>query len=110
MFVIDGVAYAGQPARDMTVVEVKPLPDLCMLVTFSTGETRLFDATVLLKGPAFAPLLNEDVFFNPVVDGGVCTWNGGAIDVAPEFMYENSFAYEEAAPRLPHLKRWRYRT
>ena len=70
MFVVDGVAYAGQPDRDMMVVEVKPIPDLCMLVTFSTGETRLFDATVLLKGPVFAPLLIEDIFSSPVVDGG----------------------------------------
>lgn len=94
MFVIDGIAYSGQPRRDIQVEGVKPLEDRCMLVTFSTGEVRLFDATVLLAGPAFEPLRREDVFSRPAVEGGVCTWNGGSIDVAPEFMYEHSFAYE----------------
>ena len=97
MFVIDGVAYAGQPTRDMAAVEARPLPGLRMLVTFSTGETRLFDASVLLKGPAFGTLRSEDVFLSPRIEGGVCTWDGGSLDVAPEFMYENSLACEAPA-------------
>lgn len=97
MFVIDGIAYAGKPVEDLSVVQVKPLSDLCMLVKFSSGETRLFDATTLLKGPVFDALLNEAVFSNPVVVDGVCTWADGDLDVAPEFMHENSFAYEMSA-------------
>lgn len=97
MFVIDGVAYAGQPAQDLSVAQVKPLSDLCMLVTFSTGETRLFDATALLRGPAFDVLRDEAVFSSPVITDGVCTWADGDLDVAPEFMYEKSFAYEMSA-------------
>ena len=96
MFVIDGIAYADQPAQDMTVTGVKPLSDLCMLVTFSTGEPRLFDAATLLKGPAFEPLRNEAVFSSPAIEDGVCTWSDGDIDVSPEFMYANSFRYEVA--------------
>lgn len=97
MFIVDGIAYAGQPAQDLSVVQVKPLSDLCMLVTFSTGETRLFDATVLLKGSAFEPLRDEAVFLKPAIADGVCTWADGSLDVAPEFMYKNSFAYEMSA-------------
>ena len=97
MYVVDGVAYAGQPVQDISVDRVKPLSDLCMLVTFSTGETRLFDATVLLRGPVFGLLRDEAVFSNPDVVDGVCTWVDGDLDVAPEFMYENSFAYELSA-------------
>lgn len=97
MFVIDGVAYAGQPVQDISVIRVKPLSDLCMLVTFSTGETRLFDATTLLRGPAFDVLRDEAVFSNPVVVDGICTWADGDLDVAPEFMYENSYAYDMSA-------------
>lgn len=97
MFVIDGVAYAGQPAQSLSVSQVKPLSDLCMLVTFSTGETRLFDATALLRGPAFGILRDEAVFSSPTVVDGACTWADGDLDVAPEFMYENSFAYEMSA-------------
>lgn len=77
MYVIDGIAYAGLPTQDISVTRVKPLSDLCMLVTFSTGETRLFDATALLKGPAFGLLCDEAVFSNPIVADGVCTWADG---------------------------------
>lgn len=97
MFIVDGIAYAGSPAQDLTVAHVRPLPDFCMLITFSTGETRLFDATVLLKGPAFARLCDEGIFFAPVIVDGVCTWDDGGLDVAPEYMYVNSFAYEMSA-------------
>ena len=97
MHIVDGIAYAGAPSQGVEVSAVRPLDDLCMLVTFSTGEVRLFDATVLLSGPAFEALRDERVFRNPVVEDGVCTWLDGAIDVAPEFMYERSFAYEVIA-------------
>ena len=33
-----------------------------MVILFSTGEYRLFDATTLFKYPAFELLENEDVF------------------------------------------------
>lgn len=56
MFVVDGVAYAGEPRESMGVASAWAVNDLPMLVTFSTGETRLFDATPLLEMPVFAPL------------------------------------------------------
>ena len=64
-----------------------------MLVTFSTGEKRLFDTT-LLQGAAFAPPADEKVFRNPVLSHGVITWNNGEIDIAPETVYRDSYAYE----------------
>ena len=67
-----------------------------MLVTFSTGEKRLFDTTKL-KGPAFAPLADEKIFNNPVLFHGVITWNNGEIDIAPETVYKESYAYESVA-------------
>ncbi|MBR3107065.1 MAG: DUF2442 domain-containing protein [Clostridia bacterium] len=67
-----------------------------MLVTFSTGEKRLFDAT-LLKGSAFAPLQDEEIFIHPVLFHGVITWNNGEIDIAPETVYQESYAYDSIA-------------
>ena len=67
-----------------------------MLVSFSTGETRLFDTT-LLQGSAFAPLADEKIFSNPVLVHGVITWNNGEIDIAPETVYRESYAYESFA-------------
>ncbi|MCR5137117.1 MAG: DUF2442 domain-containing protein [Oscillospiraceae bacterium] len=79
----------------MKITHVKPLPDRMMLLTFSSGETRLFDAAVL-DGPVFSDLQNEDVFFSPVLDHGVVTWNDGEIDCDPEYMYEHSYEYSVA--------------
>lgn len=56
MFVVDGAACAGEPRESMGVASTWAVNDLSMLVTFSTGETRLFDATPLLEMPVFAPL------------------------------------------------------
>jgi len=41
-----------------------------MLVTFTTGEKKLFDATILLAMPAFKPLENNEVFKNVQVEHG----------------------------------------
>lgn len=95
MFVVNGIAYANERTENIEVTSVKPLDDMMMIVMFSSGEKRLFDASVLLKYPAFAPLRNEAVFRNAGVENGVVVWNDGDIDIAPESMYEQSYPYEE---------------
>lgn len=97
MYVVNGVAHAGTAVQDMRVAAVKPLDDMMMLVTFASGERRLYDATQLLECPAFQPLKNETVFKAATVDHGVVTWMDGDIDVAPETMYATSFPYDEMA-------------
>jgi hypothetical protein len=92
MFVWNGIVYGEQPTEAIRVASVKPLDDMIMLITFTTGETRLFDATVL-NGVAFEPLKDEAVFKEAVVDHGVVTWMDGEIDCAPEFMYKYSYEY-----------------
>ena len=96
MYVLNDICYAGEFREDIKVVEAKPLRGGKMLVTFSTGEKRLFDTT-LLKGSAFASLSDERVFAHPVVFHGAITWNNGEIDIAPEAVYQNSYAYEGIA-------------
>lgn len=99
MYIVNGIAYAGEPVNDMKVAAVKPLDDMMMLVTFSTGETRLYDATQLLEFPAFEPLKDEEVFRSACVEFGVVTWMDGDIDIAPETMYKNSYAYQPMQAR-----------
>ena len=96
MYIVNDICYAGELTEDIRVKEVKPLRGGMMLVTFSTGEKRLFDATTL-KGPAFAPLADEKIFSEPVIFHGVITWNNGEIDIAPETVYRMSWPYEDAA-------------
>lgn len=42
---------------------------------------------------------DNEVFRRPTIDYGVVTWLDGQIDCAPEFMYENSYAYDTMAIR-----------
>ena len=95
MYIINGIAYAGEPCKDIEIKSASALDDMMMLITFSTGEKRLFDATGLLQYPAFKPLENEDVFMSAKVEQGVLVWLDGDIDIAPETLYKNSFAYQE---------------
>lgn len=94
MYIVNDIAYAGTPFEDMKVDRVRIVNDFCMLVRFSSGETRLFDATPLFAMPAFEPLSDEDVFKTFRIDHGVLTWQDGSIDIAPEFLYERSHRYE----------------
>ena len=93
MYILNDICYAGEMQEGIKVTNVKPLKGGIMLVTFSTGEKRLFDITTL-HGPAFAPLEDEEIFNNPVLFHGVITWNNGEIDIAPETVYRDSYAYE----------------
>lgn len=92
MYIINGIVHGGEPSEQIKIVSVKPLNDMIMLITFSSGETRLFDATIL-NGEVFEPLKDDSIFKHPAIDHGVITWLDGQIDCAPEFMYENSYAY-----------------
>ena len=94
MYIKNGICYAGELVENIKVIEVKPLRGRMLLVTFSTGEKRLFDTT-LLTGSAFLPLSNDEIFNNPSIFHGVITWNNGEIDVAPETVYDLSYSYNE---------------
>ena len=93
MYIVNDICYAGELQNGIKITAVKPLRGGIMLVTFSTGEKRLFDTTTL-QGSAFAPLADEATVNNPVLFHGVITWNNGEIDIAPETVYRDSYAYE----------------
>ena len=70
MYIMDGIVYAGEPTESLEITKVKPLDDMIMLITFSNGETKLFDATIL-TGPVYEPLKDDKIFKNPVIEYGV---------------------------------------
>ena len=59
MYIIDGIAYAGEPVEGIEVSHARYVGERVLLVTFSTGETRLFDASCRLSMPAFEPRVGE---------------------------------------------------
>lgn len=48
MFTLNGIVYASEKPENIQILSAKPLDDMMMLLTFSTGEQRLFDATILM--------------------------------------------------------------
>ena len=96
MYVIDGIAYAGEFAPDIEVEKVVALDDMMLILTFSTGEKRLYDASALLVCPAFRSLDDTEVFKSVRVEHGIVIWLDGEIDIAPELLYKDSVPYQEA--------------
>ncbi len=103
MYVVDGIAYAGEPVEGIEVASARYVGNSIILVTFSTGEVRLFDVTRLLHMPVFKPLEDEAVVqdfkveFGVLIEFGVLTWCDGEIDIAPEALYERSYEYQQVA-------------
>lgn len=87
MYIINGIAYAGEQKPALKVSGVRPLPDNRLWVRFNTGEAKIFDFSPLLAAPAFAPLAKESVFRSVYIDYGIPMWNDGEIDIAPEKLY-----------------------
>ena len=74
---------------------MKIISELCMLVTFSNGERRIFDAQYLLKYPVYKKLQDFNVFKSAYIENGIIVWDNGAIDIGIETVYNNSFVYEQ---------------
>lgn len=102
MYIIDGIAYAGTGIEERKVKSVKVLDGMILIVKFESGEERLFDATELLKFPAFQPLKDDKIFRNVKVEFGTLSWDEGKIDIDPETLYEKSYPY--TSPKSQQLQ------
>lgn len=99
MYEIDGICYAGTPSQNPRVAEATPLVGGMLLVTFTSGEKRLFDTTAV-TGPAFEPLRDGTAQATVRVEHGFISWLDGSIDLAPEYIYEHSVTYNDAPDEL----------
>lgn len=95
MYIVDGIAYAGEQAPALKVCGVRPMQDYLLWLRFNTGESRVADCSPLLEKPAFAPLTDRDVFRDVYLDCGTVLWADGEIDIAPETLYEMSASLEQ---------------
>ena len=90
MYIIDGIAYAGEPKKIISAKAVCPLEEYRLLITFDNGERKIFDCKPLIgMGGIFEPLKDNSVFDRAYVDYGTVCWNDGEIDIAPERIYED---------------------
>ena len=86
------------------IVEAEALGNHLLRLQFNDGSIKWFDCKPLIAQlPAFKELQNEEAFREIALDGWTVTWLNGTIDLAPEYLYENSVpAYEtsEVAPPI----------
>lgn len=94
MYIVNGIAYAGEQSPALRVVGVRPLENFCLWVRFNNDEARIFDFKPLLETPAFSRLADSDTFKNVYIDYGVPTWCDGDIDIAPEMLYKKGECVE----------------
>lgn len=71
------------------VKEVEARKDYTLLITFTGGEQRIYNARPLLKKEIYSPLKNLAFFLKAKADCGTVVWNDD-IDIAPEHLYECS--------------------
>lgn len=96
MYILNDIAYANSYNIDnIKVTEIKIISELCMLVTFSNGEKKIFDAKPLLIYPVYEKLQDFNIFKNAYIEYGAIIWDNGNIDIAPETVYRDSYVYEQ---------------
>ncbi|WEV59640.1 DUF2442 domain-containing protein [Bifidobacterium sp. ESL0728] len=91
----NGIIYADTSIEELMIKSMRVTDDHIMLITFSTGETRLCDFTELFdKIPAFEPLRDDKVFENVKVVHGIPMWQNGSVNISPTYLYEHSYKYD----------------
>lgn len=95
MYILNDIAYADNFFdKEIKIKEIKIVAELCMLVTFSSGEKRIFDVKKLTQYPAYKKLENFDLFKNAYIENGIIVWDNGLIDISPNTVYKNSYEYD----------------
>ena len=75
----------------LAVIDVEPLNDYKLLLTFENGEKRIFDVSPYLDKGIFQELKNEEKFRTVRVSFDSIEWCNQA-DLDPEFLFEKSKA------------------
>lgn len=90
MYILNGIAYAGEIKPLIRVCGVRPLDNYRLWLRFNNDETKIFDCSKLIEKKVYTPLKDKEVFNSVYIDYGSTVWQNGDIDIAPEYLYENS--------------------
>lgn len=71
------------------VTAVKPQKNYTLLLTFADGTKKCYNAKPLLNKLIYKQLKNPAFFAQAKAECGTVVWNE-EIDIAPEYLYENS--------------------
>lgn len=67
-------------------VEVKPLEDYLLEITFDNGEKGFFDVKPYLEYVQFKQIKDEKIFKTVKIDGLSISWANG-VDICPDELY-----------------------
>ena len=70
-------------------IDVKPINNYMLEITFENGEKRKFDVKPYMKFKAFKELEDEKKFKKVKIAGLSIEWENGA-DICPDELYNNS--------------------
>lgn len=73
------------------VTNVEPQMDYTLIITFASGEQKLYNAKPLLEKSIYSKLENIAFFMSAKAECGTVVWNDD-IDIAPEYLYETAVA------------------
>ena len=76
----------------LEVIDAHYIDGYKMLLSFNNGEKRIFDfASVISRYPVFHCLSDLNLFKSFTLTDTL-EWNDGAIDIAPEYLFENGIS------------------
>ena len=73
-------------------IDVKPLKNYMLEITFENGEKKQFDVKPYLKYKQFKELEKEENFKKVRIAGLSIEWENG-VDICPDELYNNSKKY-----------------
>lgn len=75
------------------ITSARYLGEYRLELTFNNGEVRVFDGREIVNThPLFRSLQSREAYRNYALDGWTISWENGKIDLAPEYLYEQSVA------------------
>ena len=89
--------------QKLQITDVRPLNSRSLRLEFNNGAIRLFDSH-RLRGPAFIPLMNEEIFTKPVVREGKLGWKDLDITCGAKYIYDRSVPYDDDAQPKEYVR------
>ena len=94
----------SETRKTLRITSARALNPRSLRLEFSNGDVRLFDSH-RLRGPAFIPLMNEEIFTKPIVtEDGKLGWEALDITCGATYIYDRSVHYDENATAKEYVK------
>ena len=94
----------SETRKALRITSARALNPRSLRLEFSNGDVRLFDSH-RLRGPAFIPLMNEEIFTKPIVtEDGKLGWEALDITCGATYIYDRSVHYDDNATAKEYVK------